>query len=160
MIVQKIEGQWRRATGVQEIEGVRIDLGKVERLVASEVWGEPELSAYGLRIAVPFVVPEGEQLVGEPSYDEVGDDIVETYETEPIPPQPYRIYKSQFIARMTEVEAETLETVLAGADAKLRLLFNSVEYFVSDDPLFATLHATVAMALDDEARANELLEAY
>ena len=72
------------------------------------------------------------------------------------PDEPYRLYKSVFISRLTSNEADTMEAVLAAADAKLRLLFNSVEYFVSDDPLFATLHASVAGVLGD-GRADELL---
>lgn len=75
-----------------------------------------------------------------------------------VPPAPpaYRLYKSVFIARMVEDEAVAMETVLAAADAKLRLLFNSVEYFVSDDPLFGTLRAAVGNALGEE-RATALL---
>jgi hypothetical protein len=77
------------------------------------------------------------------------------------PPQPdadapYRLFKSIFINRLTEAEAATMEAVLAAAEPKLRLMFNSVEYFVSDDPLFATMHAAVAAALG-ETRADELL---
>ncbi len=49
-----------------------------------------------------------------------------------------------------------MESVLAAADAKLRLMFNSVEYFVSDDPLFETLQAAVGEALT-LGRAKELL---
>ena len=79
----------------------------------------------------------------------------QTQEAEPHVPV-YRIFKSVFIRRLTSAEAETMEAVLAGADAKLRLMFNSVEYFVSDDPLFETLMAAVGLALG-EARAGELL---
>lgn len=72
--------------------------------------------------------------------------------------QPYRLYKSVFINRMTDEEATTMEVVLGGAAPKLRLMFNSVEYFVSDDPLFATLLSAVGAALG-QARAEELLAA-
>lgn len=78
-----------------------------------------------------------------------------------VPPETsttYRLFKSVFINRMTASEAVTLESILAGADAKLRLMFNSVEYFVSDDPLFSTLHGAVAGALG-AVRADELLAA-
>jgi hypothetical protein len=74
----------------------------------------------------------------------------------PDPDAPYRLYKSVFISRLTSDEAETMEGVLQAADAKLRLMFNSVEYFVSDDPLFATLIAAVGGALG-QGRAAELL---
>ena len=50
--------------------------------------------------------------------------------------------------------AVTMEAVLAAADAKLRLMFNSVEYFVSDDPLFATLVAAVGSTLGAERAAK------
>lgn len=77
----------------------------------------------------------------------------------PSPPA-YRLFKSVFIARLDEEqnEPETMEATLAAAPAKLRLLFNSVEYFVSDDPLFAELHASVALALGAQ-RADQLLAA-
>jgi hypothetical protein len=74
----------------------------------------------------------------------------------PDPHAPYRLYKSVFISRLTSEEAEVMEGVLAAADAKLRLMFNSVEYFVSDDPLFATLTTAVGGALGPD-RAEELL---
>jgi hypothetical protein len=77
-------------------------------------------------------------------------------ETPPDPSPIYRLYKSAFIRRLTSEEAETMEGVLAQADAKLRLMFNSVEYFVSDDPLFETLLAAVGAALG-EGRADQLL---
>lgn len=71
-------------------------------------------------------------------------------------PQSYRLYKSVFIRRLTSQEAEIMEGVLVQADAKLRLMFNSVEYFVSDDPLFAELLSSVGAALGEE-RAEALL---
>lgn len=76
----------------------------------------------------------------------------------PDPDAPFRLYKSVFISRLTSQEAEVMEGVLAAADAKLRLMFNSVEYFLSDDPLFATLTGAVGAALGAE-RAGELLAA-
>ena len=76
----------------------------------------------------------------------------------PLERPPYRLYKSVFIGRMTEVEAQTMEAVLSAADAKLRMLFNSVEYFVSDDPLFGSLQAAVSSVLGED-RSAELLAA-
>lgn len=75
-------------------------------------------------------------------------------------PQPYKLYKSTFIRRMKvtdEVdEAQILESVLANAPSKLRMLFNSVEYFVSTDELFLELHDVIAQALTSD-RASALL---
>lgn len=76
------------------------------------------------------------------------------------PERPYRLYKSDFIRRLvkdeTKDEAAILEHLLSEADAQLRLLFNSVEYFVSDDPLFETLKVAVGAALGSD-RADALL---
>lgn len=79
-------------------------------------------------------------------------------------PANYRLYRSTFIERLEPEEATVLEVALAAAEAKLRLMYQSVEYFASDDPLFAVLHWTVAVALGSEeapnfARADELLAA-
>lgn len=73
-------------------------------------------------------------------------------------PQPYsyHLFKSTFIHRLTDDEANIMEATLAAAPAKLRLMFNSVEYFVSDDPLFETLKQAISSALSPE-RAEELL---
>lgn len=84
-------------------------------------------------------------------------------ETNPIgeyvpPSEPsYRLYKSVFISRLDELEAKGLEVVLGEAPAKLRLMFNSVEYFVSDDPLFLDLYEAIASVLGPY-RATQLLE--
>lgn len=80
----------------------------------------------------------------------------------PQPPTRYALYRSVFIERMEPAEAAVLEAALASAEPKLRLMFGSVEYFVSDDPLFAVLHWTVAVGLGSVeepnfARADELL---
>jgi hypothetical protein len=76
--------------------------------------------------------------------------------------QPYRLYRSTFIERMTPEEAETMEGLLMSEGPKLRLMYQAVEYFVSDDPLFAVLHWATAVALGVEGepnldRADELL---
>lgn len=68
----------------------------------------------------------------------------------------YKLYKSKFIERLTNEEASALEIVLNDEEPKLRMMFNSVEYFVSDDPLFAVLHWTLMQELGEE-RADELL---
>ena len=84
------------------------------------------------------------------------DDVLAVYGLPGPLSRPYWLYRSTFIERLTNREAGMLEQVLAGADAKLRLMYNSVEYFVSDDPLFAVLHFAVSQALGIP-RADELL---
>jgi hypothetical protein len=67
--------------------------------------------------------------------------------------EPYRLYKSVFIERMSPGQAEQFETLLNASDlAKLRLMYHAVEYFVSDDPLVAVLHWELVQAFgEDEA---------
>jgi len=114
--------------------------------------GSIEVTIDGVRWTVPddMSSPKRRQVA---EWEELGN-AIPPYE--PPPPAPYVLYKSTFIRRMSVQEAETMEGVLAAADAKLRLLFNSVEYFVSDDPLFADLRAAVATALGQQ-RADDLL---
>lgn len=82
---------------------------------------------------------------------------------EPPAPGPYQLFRSTFVARMDPDEAEALESAMLAEGAKLRLLYQSVDYFMSNDILFDVLHMTVAMTLsvDGEtpnmARADELL---
>jgi hypothetical protein len=85
----------------------------------------------------------------------------------PVAEQPnvYRLYKSTFIRRMTMAEAELFEVGIIAQPAWMRLLYNSVEYFVSSDALIQALDAELAFALGEmlgdplagQARADELL---
>lgn len=159
ILVWQQKGQWVRAVGDIIVDGIQLNVGKVSTLIDSGLWDATNIERYGLRIAAPFVAPDGEQPINAVRYEEIDGRVVEAYDTEPAPVQPYKLYKSRFIARLTEEEAATLELVLAEATAKLRLMFNSVEYFISDDPLFQTLKDAVATALKDPARADVLLGA-
>ena len=112
-IVHNSNGSWQRASGVltlkrmvstrtvtyadgrQEQEDCTpypvdetVDLGKIERLVADGVWGDKELTTYGLKVAVPFIVPEGKQRIGDPHYVESNGVVNEEYDVEDIPPPP------------------------------------------------------------------------
>ena len=114
IIVRNIEGAWQRQVGVQLLPRTvatctvmyadgrqeeqacepyevteQVDISKVVSLLADGVWGEPELSEYGLSVAEPFEAPEGKQATGTPSYIEDGNGVVhETYEVEDAPPPP------------------------------------------------------------------------
>lgn len=68
-----------------------------------------------------------------------------------------KLYKSTFIYRMSFAEAATMEQVLLAEDPWMRMLYNSVEYFMMDDALIMYLHMLLTDTLG-EARADELLE--
>lgn len=100
-------------------------------------------------------LPEDAGVTRIPSEQELSDVLAQYNLTGPLS-KPYKLYRSDFIERMTNEEAGILELALSEAEAKLRLMYNSVEYFVSNDPLFAVLHMTVASILGTE-RADTLL---
>jgi hypothetical protein len=67
-----------------------IDPRKVRRLIEGGVWGETELDAYGLKVAVTFQAPTGKIATGAARFVEDGDTVLEQYdladEPEPEPP--------------------------------------------------------------------------
>jgi hypothetical protein len=67
-----------------------IDPPKVRRLIEDGVWGEPELQAYGLKVAVPFEAPTGKIATGPARFVEDGDTVMEQYDLkdEPLPEPP------------------------------------------------------------------------
>lgn len=75
---------------------------------------------------------------------------------EKAPENVYTLYKSNFIRRMTGPEATQFDTSLSEEAAYLRLLYNSVEYFKSDDALFQYLHNSLSFYFGED-RATELL---
>lgn len=92
IIVQKIEGVWQRAVGIQTIQRTDIEaqevisMAVVSRLVDEGVWGADDLAKYGLATAAPFEVPAGKVRIGSPSYVETDEGVVEVYELDDEPP--------------------------------------------------------------------------
>lgn len=50
------------------------------------IWTIEEVEAVGAKIAVPFQVPEGKQVVGPPEYVETDGVVQQVYEVEDVPP--------------------------------------------------------------------------
>jgi hypothetical protein len=76
----------------------------------------------------------------------------------PVAEQPnvYRLYKSTFIRRLTMAEADLFEQGLATLPPWMRLLYNSVEYFVSTDALIQAFNAELSHVFG-QPRADDLL---
>lgn len=72
------------------------------------------------------------------------------------PTPPYEISKVEIIRRMTTAEATSAELLIASADAKFRLMWNSANVIRSSDEWFPTLHAALAGAFGEE-RADQIL---
>jgi hypothetical protein len=67
-----------------------IDPRKLRRLIEDGVWGEAELEAYGLKVAVPFEPPAGKIATGAARFIEDDDTVLEQYDLkdEPLPEPP------------------------------------------------------------------------
>jgi hypothetical protein len=63
-----------------------IDPRKLRRLIADGVWGEPELQAYGLKVAMPFEPPTGKIATGTARFVEHGEEVLEQYDLADEPP--------------------------------------------------------------------------
>ena len=114
ILVHKIDGAWQPLTGTvvltrmvdtftarfadgreeardcdpYPVETAPLAAGRIVALVAEGVWGTEELAAYGLKVAEPFVAPEGKQRAGASLYVEKKGTVVEVYDVEDIPPPP------------------------------------------------------------------------
>lgn len=72
------------------------------------------------------------------------------------PPPPNTISKNTIFERMTDAEAELVETMLAGAPTKLRLLFNGTSELNRDSEYFPTLVAAMEGAYGADRTADLL----
>ena len=77
-------------------------------------------------------------------------------ETPPASNEPFRLFKSTLVRRLTEGEAETLKSLLDAAPAKSRMLWEASEWLGSDDPLFATLEQAIGSAIGADRAADIL----
>lgn len=76
----------------------------------------------------------------------------------PIPKPVYtRISKYDLVMRLTDEEANMLLADFADADGKAALLWNSIQYVDTNDPLYPVLRQIVVDRLG-ETRANAILE--
>lgn len=73
-----------------------------------------------------------------------------------VPKLLYEINKVEIIRRMTSAEATSTELLIASADAKFRLMWNSANTIRSDDEWFSTLKATLVGAFGED-RTFQLL---
>lgn len=73
------------------------------------IWSLEEIEAVGGKLAIPFEVPEGKQIVGEASYTEDGlGTVTETFAVEDIPPPPPEPTVEEKVAAMMNAYGLTL----------------------------------------------------
>lgn len=81
ILVHQVENQWQRFAGTPQL-----DADKVRNLIQTEIWTEGDYEAHGIKIAVPFVVPEGRRTVGAEIFIETSGIVSQSFLTEAIPP--------------------------------------------------------------------------
>lgn len=110
-IVRSRDGALEVLTGLHVINGAQIDMGNVERFVAQGTWTQGDLDKYGLKVAAPFVAPEGKQSVGKPRYVEKDGVVSEVFDVEDRPPpaaEPTRAERFDALAASTGLSPDDL----------------------------------------------------
>jgi hypothetical protein len=104
-----------------------VSLQNIRKAVQEGAWGAEDLAVFGIRIAIPFEPPKGQQIVGAPRYEERDGEITEVCEVEDIPPAPPEPSKQDrlramlavhelSIADLIELVAPPRETETVGAE--------------------------------------------
>lgn len=139
-LVKQIEGEWRPLAGVQTLSRMVdtcavsyhdgrtaelpcdpypveevLDMSKVGALVQEGLWDASALEPYGLRVAGFQGLPAGKQRVGEPRYVERGDEVVEEWDLEDIPPPPPEPTPSEKLAALG-LSIDDLRSLLGAAE--------------------------------------------
>lgn len=128
ILVEKVAGVWQRWQGVPHVDPV-----KVARLVDNGVWTEKDLAPYGVSIAVPFEVPEGQmvKLRGAETFEEIDGVPHQVLETVDLPRRMVR--KSVVLSRLTDEQIEAAIGLLSASQAeRWRASDRPMVYF--DDP--------------------------
>lgn len=136
IIVTKQAGKWMRFAGTSHINAA-----KVAELVDAGVWSSSDLEQYGLVVAEPFIVPEGEiaALRGEESFEERDGKVWQVRETMPMPRRMVR--KSTIIARLTDQQLEDAMSILSLRQAERWRAPDQPAIYFDDPDMVAVLTA-------------------
>lgn len=149
VIVEKVAGGWVRFAGSSHL-----DASVVSRLVDDGVWSPDDLDQYGLAVAEPFVVPEGEIVKpqGAESFDEREGKVWQTRETMPLPRRMVR--KSTIIARLTDHQLDQAISMLSVRQAeRWRAPDQPAVYF--DDPDMLLVLGAIGADVEHVMRAGD-----
>lgn len=92
---------------------VMVDPAKIYGLVDRGEWGADDLARYGLRLAVPFVAPEGKIAKGPTRFVEADDEVREDYELVDPPPPPAQLTAQEKLASLLAAFDLTVDDVRA-----------------------------------------------
>ncbi len=105
IVVEKIEGGWKKFTGTpRAVDSTMLDPVKVQSLINEGLWTTEDLPP-SLSLAEPFIVPEGKQKTGAPSYVDSGGSIKEVFDVEDTYlPTRWLVPKSTVLSRLTDAQ--------------------------------------------------------
>lgn len=147
IIVKKINGVWQRWQGE-----AHVNARKAADLVERGVWSEADLAPYGVSLAVPFEVPEGQMLkpLGAETFEEIDGIPHQVLET--MDPPRRMVRKSVVLSRLTDQQIEAAIGLLTASQAeRWRASDRPAVYF--DDP--ETVAILQAVGADPEVVMRE-----
>lgn len=138
LIVKETDGVWSEVEGTVHLQRmateaniVRLDgtaepvavkpyevtetlsIPKVKKLLVDKLWTEDDIAPYGLRLAKPFVTPDGKVNVGRASYQMVEGEVHQIFDIEDLPP-PSEVTDYQFFQALAKMglisEQEALDS--------------------------------------------------
>lgn len=134
IVTYQVNGEWVRFPGTKHL-----DPDKIARLLEDGVWGVEEMRLHNLRAATPFVVPDGERVVGAERFSANG--LRQIFDTEVIPPERKMIHKWVVMARLTDPQ---LEAAINGMTVRQRERWRAPAFpkvYVDDPELLQVLGA-------------------
>lgn len=149
ILVEKVEGVWQRWEGAPHVDPV-----KVAKLIDKGVWTETDLAPYGVTLAVPFEVPEGQmvKLRGAETFEEIDGVPHQVLETVDLPRRMVR--KSVILSRLTDEQIEAAIGLLTASQAeRWRASDRPAVYF--DDPETVAILIAVGADPDEVMREGE-----
>lgn len=84
-LVRLVKDTWQPISGIQELNGIVVDVAKVEKLLVEGVWSSEELEKLGVKLAKEDAIPDGMRVKGEPTYITRDGEVITQREYEEIP---------------------------------------------------------------------------
>lgn len=81
IIVHKVDGAWVRFAGTPHL-----NTSKIIALVQSGVWDASDLEAHQIKVAAPFVVPTGKEIIGAESFQESSGAVAQIFSVRDVSP--------------------------------------------------------------------------
>jgi hypothetical protein len=146
-MVSTYTATWHDGRPPQEIEcppypiTAKLDVRKIDQLMADGVWSDEDLDRYGLKTVIPFAVPAGKQATGGARYVEEGGQVIELFDVIDVEQPRRKISKSVIIDRLTD---EQLAAAITGMTIRQQERWRAPdlpEVYADDPEILAVLHA-------------------